>query len=61
MLNHPLSLLGTPDEETWPGVTSFPDFKPSFPQWAKVDTEKMVPGLEPAGIDLLDVCPIYPP
>lgn len=48
-------MLGTPDEETWPGVTSFPDFKSSFPQWAKVDTKKMVPGLEDAGIDLLEV------
>lgn len=49
-------LLGTPDEDTWPGVTSFPDFKPSFPQWAKVDTNRMVPGLETAGYDLLEVC-----
>ena len=26
-------LLGTPDEETWPGVSNLPDFKPTFPQW----------------------------
>lgn len=29
--------LGTPNEETWPGVTSLPDFKSAFPKWpAKV-------------------------
>ncbi|PUU76617.1 kinase-like domain-containing protein [Tuber borchii] len=54
-------VLGTPDEETWPGVTSFPDFKSSFPQWAKVDTKKMVPGLEDAGIDLLEAMLVYDP
>merc|ERR1719334_1179786 len=26
-------ILTTPTEETWPGVTSLPDFKPSFPNW----------------------------
>ncbi|KAI5817843.1 kinase-like domain-containing protein [Pyronema omphalodes] len=54
-------LLGTPDDNTWPGVTSFPDFKSSFPQWARVETEKMVPNLEPAGLDLLDAMLIYDP
>lgn len=54
-------LLGTPDEQAWPGVTSFPDYKSSFPQWARVETEKMVPTLEPAGLDLLDAMLIYDP
>ncbi|RRT58593.1 hypothetical protein B296_00032301 [Ensete ventricosum] len=27
------SLQSTPNEETWPGVTSLPDFKSSFPRW----------------------------
>merc|ERR1719331_832184 len=25
--------LGTPSEQTWPGVSELPDFKPSFPKW----------------------------
>jgi len=25
--------LGTPNEDTWPGVTSLPDFKSAFPKW----------------------------
>ncbi|KAF8246542.1 Pkinase-domain-containing protein [Wilcoxina mikolae CBS 423.85] len=54
-------LLGTPDENIWPGVTSFPDYKSSFPQWARVETEKMVPNLEPSGLDLLDAMLIYDP
>ena len=26
--------LGTPDEETWPGVSKLPDYKPTFPNCA---------------------------
>lgn len=26
-------VMGTPTEDTWPGVTSLPDFKSSFPKW----------------------------
>ncbi|XP_065028821.1 cell division control protein 2 homolog A-like isoform X2 [Musa acuminata AAA Group] len=26
-------ILGTPNEEIWPGVTSLPDFKSAFPKW----------------------------
>lgn len=26
--------LGTPTEETWPGVHELPDFKDSFPKWS---------------------------
>ena len=25
--------LGTPTDETWPGVVSLPEFKSSFPRW----------------------------
>ncbi|KKY27843.1 putative cell division control protein 2 [Phaeomoniella chlamydospora] len=54
-------LLGTPDENSWPGVTSFPDFKGSFPKWTREDTAKLVPGLEPNGLDLLDQMLEYDP
>lgn len=26
-------IMGTPNEDTWPGVTSLPDFKSAFPKW----------------------------
>ncbi|RWR95441.1 cell division control protein 2 [Cinnamomum micranthum f. kanehirae] len=47
------SVMGTPNEETWPGVSSLPDFKLSFPKWPPKDLAAVVPDLEPAGIDLL--------
>ncbi|KAE8645962.1 hypothetical protein Csa_018223 [Cucumis sativus] len=54
-------VLGTPNEDTWPGVTSLPDFKSTFPKWspkfARIvlaqDLASVVPNLEAAGIDLL--------
>ncbi|RYR17392.1 hypothetical protein Ahy_B03g062153 isoform D [Arachis hypogaea] len=46
-------ILGTPNEDTWPGVTSLPDFKSAFPKWAPKDLATVVPTLEPAGLDLL--------
>lgn len=54
-------LLGTPDETTWPGVTSFPDFKPSFPKWVRDESRALVPGLEENGLDLLDAMLVYDP
>ncbi|KAE9610678.1 putative cyclin-dependent kinase CMGC-CDK-Pl family [Lupinus albus] len=46
-------IMGTPNEETWPGVTSLPDFKSAFPKWSAKDLATLVPNLEPAGLDLL--------
>ncbi|XP_012508436.1 PREDICTED: cyclin-dependent kinase 2 isoform X1 [Propithecus coquereli] len=45
--------LGTPDEVVWPGVTSMPDYKPSFPKWARQDFSKVVPPLDEDGRSLL--------
>jgi hypothetical protein len=47
-------LLGTPNEEIWPGVSSFRDWH-EFPQWRPQDLALAVPGLNPAGLDLLAV------
>ncbi|THU71738.1 hypothetical protein C4D60_Mb04t04650 [Musa balbisiana] len=52
-------VLGTPNEETWPGVTSLPDFKSSFPRWPSKDLASIVPNLEPAGVDLLLVVTLW--
>lgn len=49
------SVLGTPNEEVWPGVSQLPDYKPSFPKWNPVDLERAVPSLDSHGIDLLAV------
>ncbi|NXV82211.1 CDK2 kinase, partial [Atlantisia rogersi] len=45
--------LGTPDEAAWPGVTAMPDYKPSFPKWARQDFSKVVPPLDEEGRKLL--------
>ncbi|PRQ45329.1 putative cyclin-dependent kinase CMGC-CDK-Pl family [Rosa chinensis] len=46
-------ILGTPNEDTWPGVSSMPDFKSSFPKWPSKDLATLVPNLESGGVDLL--------
>ena len=48
-------VLGTPNEEIWPGVHQLPDYKPSFPHWAAQDLREHVPALNDEGIDLLQV------
>jgi len=53
--------LGTPKESTWPGVTSLPDFKPTFPKWAPTSLAKQVPNLDETGIDLLSKMICYDP
>lgn len=54
-------LLGTPDEQTWPGVTSFPDFKSSFPKWSRDLSRPLVTGLDENGLDLLNAMLVYDP
>ncbi|KAH8988290.1 kinase-like domain-containing protein [Lactarius hatsudake] len=46
-------VLGTPNEESWPGVKQLPDYKPTFPQWSAQELAEQVPYLDEAGIDLL--------
>jgi cyclin-dependent kinase len=55
------SVLGTPSEQDWPGVTSFPDFKPSFPKWQRNDIAATVTTLDDMGLDLLEALLVYDP
>lgn len=48
-------ILGTPNEDNWPGVRQLPDYKPTFPQWSQQDLSRVVPQLDDAGIDILSV------
>jgi len=59
-------VLGTPHEGDWPGVTSLPDFKPSFPKWKRNPEADIVPGegskvLGDDGLDLLEMLLVYDP
>ncbi|XP_052205574.1 cell division control protein 2 homolog isoform X3 [Diospyros lotus] len=47
------SILGTPDEETWPGVTSLSPEITLLPKMEPKDLAKEFQGLEPAGVDIL--------
>ncbi|KAL5760717.1 hypothetical protein ACOSP7_019213 [Xanthoceras sorbifolium] len=47
------SLMGTPTEETWPGVTLIGDLLPRIPYYEPVDLAREFPELEPAGVELL--------
>ena len=47
--------LGTPDESMWPGVTTMPDYKSSFPKWPAQSIGSVVKVNNPEAIDLLQV------
>merc|ERR1719324_136286 len=56
--------LGTPTDEVWPGVTSLPDFKPTFPRWpgkgwAQIRNTAAQVGTD--GVDLLTALTHYDP
>ncbi|KAG2808391.1 hypothetical protein PC118_g16917 [Phytophthora cactorum] len=54
-------VLGTPNEELWPGVSTLPDYKTSFPQWRPQPLSKVVPQLDRVGLDLLSRLLVYDP
>ncbi|OIR57101.1 MAG: cyclin-dependent protein kinase CDK1/CDC2 [Amphiamblys sp. WSBS2006] len=52
-------VLGTPTEETWPGVSSLQDYAEDFPRWSAAPLADSVPRLCPDGIDLLGKMLVY--
>ncbi|KAK0255536.1 Cyclin-dependent kinase catalytic subunit [Friedmanniomyces endolithicus] len=59
-------VLGTPTEADWPGVTSFPDFKSSFPKWERKAEEQLISAdalkmIGEEGVDLLENLLVYDP
>lgn len=59
-------VLGTPDEQRWPGVSALPDYMETFPKWSprplasEVRTNDST-ALCPAGLDLLSRMLVYEP
>jgi hypothetical protein len=51
-----IQVCGTPTEEMWPGVSSFPDYKSTFPKWQPQPMRNAVRNLDEHGIDLISVC-----
>lgn len=48
-------ILGTPNEDVWPGVTKLRDYKSTFPNWPNNPIQNVVSGLalDSLGLDLL--------
>ena len=44
---------GTPNEETWPGITRLPDFKLTFPQFKSKGIKEYNSNIDEQGLDLL--------
>lgn len=54
--------FGTPNEQTWPGVTNLPDFKSAFPSWPGQPLRSLVNDtLSHEGLDLLGQMLRYEP
>lgn len=47
-------VLGTPNNDMWPGVTALPDWNEDFPVWPSLQVSRFVPGLCENGIDVLE-------
>ncbi|KAJ3260946.1 negative regulator of the PHO system [Boothiomyces macroporosus] len=46
-------LMGTPSEQSWPGVSQLSEWKPNFPYTPPQDLQPRFPMLGPAGLDLM--------
>jgi len=47
-------ILGTPNEDVWPGVTYLTDWNDDFPVWPSLQLSRFTPDLCEAGVDLLE-------
>lgn len=55
-----ISSLGTPTEDTWPGLTSLPDYnKITFPESRRVPWETLVPDSPPEALSLIQCFLLY--
>ncbi|PKA47337.1 Cyclin-dependent kinase B2-1 [Apostasia shenzhenica] len=59
-LLHIFRLLGTPNEQVWPGVTKLANWH-EFPQWSPRSISSAVPNLDADGVDLLSKMLVYEP
>uniref|UniRef100_A0A1A9WEX7 Protein kinase domain-containing protein n=1 Tax=Glossina brevipalpis TaxID=37001 RepID=A0A1A9WEX7_9MUSC len=54
-------ILRTPTEDIWPGVTSLPDYKNTFPCWSSNQLTNQLKNLNSEGLDLIQKMLIYDP
>ena len=55
--------MGTPNENSWPGVTQLKDYKSTFPNWLPSPIESVVNNLnlDKSGLELLNMMLRYDP
>ena len=46
-------LMGTPSEQTWRGVSQYPEYRQTFPYFAPQNLRSILPQIDPLGMDLL--------
>lgn len=46
-------LMGTPSERSWPGISSFPEYKPNFTVYATQDLRLILPQMDQLALQLL--------
>eukprot|EP00741_Cyanophora_paradoxa_P003547 tig00000093_g3445.t1 len=57
-----VSILGTPDEDSWPGIRELPDYgKIAFPEMPAVPLEQLLPNASPPALALLRRLLVYNP
>jgi cyclin-dependent kinase 2 len=54
-------VMGTPNEQVWPGVSRLPYYNAEFPQWRPSSLAEAVPALERDGVALLAAMLRYDP
>ncbi|OJJ74934.1 hypothetical protein ASPBRDRAFT_467183 [Aspergillus brasiliensis CBS 101740] len=47
-------IMGTPTEDTWPGVSQLPEYRNDFPPSSPQSLQQFIPSLDPVGVDLLE-------
>jgi non-specific serine/threonine protein kinase len=53
--------MGTPTEQTWPGVSQFPEYKQTFPMYPAQHINTILPMVDAYGLDLLNRMLQYQP
>ncbi|KAA8912589.1 hypothetical protein TRICI_003427 [Trichomonascus ciferrii] len=46
-------LMGTPNERTWPGISSLPGYRDDFPIYSPQDLRVIIPQIDPLALELL--------
>ena len=54
-------MYGTPNENTWHGITKLPNFKTKFPQFKNKGLNSYCTNLDENGLDLLSRMIVYDP